>query len=74
MGASQTEVFHEPPCAGCSHATRCAERHLACQTFQDYADARPLVRRGTHRARYVGPRVPTRELFVHIYGGAEAAA
>jgi hypothetical protein len=69
---SSTEVYHQPPCAGCAFATRCAERLLACQHFVDFADGVALVAI-KRRELYVGERAPTRELYLRLYGTAAAA-
>ena len=57
-------VRRQSPCAGCHFQGVCRLRELACQRFERWvAGFEPI-----------GPRIPMRAIYAHIYNDEEEAA
>jgi len=57
-------VRRPSPCAGCSYQGVCRLRELACQRFERWVSG----------FEPIGPRIPTRAIYAHIYNDEEEAA
>jgi len=55
---------HQSPCAGCDYQGVCRLRELACQRFEQWVSG----------FEPIGPRIPTRAIYAHIYNDEEEAA